>query len=549
MTGLGSHFRIGPTRSVPEPAPSCQHDMASEPRRRWSTGWVSAWATVVATTLILTAMSLITPPEVRAADQAWSFTIQIRGTFSDTLSSPVTVRSDGTFDVQLHEEPRLPVCNRGFDLSFSGKMTGAVTLNRVRGTGCDSNTIDTPLNNGVGTLTPLAFPSAKSFQGSSSLPVSVSSTSPVNVNLTFSGACSNCPVDQTVNSGPKIAAALGSVALTTTSVQTTNIGLRLNSLRGGATGPSMSGLSFDFGGQSVPLAAVASLLGGTGGASADRSSMLGRLGIFANGQGSFGNQSATSREAGFDFHTAGLTVGADYRVTDQLILGLALGYLRTQMGLDSSAGDARIEGYSVTAYGNYFIVPRLYLDGIATFGRNNYDIKRNDVNATATADTDGTQFAFSMGTGYNFNAGSLTFGPTARVNYTRVHIDGYRERGADPLNLTVGGQTIESLTSDVGGQASYAISLNWGVLTPLVRFDWEHEYKNNSRVVAAALVADPTFGGSARTNTPDRDYFNLGAGLSATMKAGVSAFLYVEETRGRAHFTNHSFTGGVRVEF
>jgi len=547
VTVPSSHFRTGPAGSGPDPTPHRTRDLRRELKSTRGAGRVSAWAIVAATTLILAAMSLTTPAEVRA-DQTWSFTIQIGlGTLSKTQSPSVTVRSDGSFEFPLSEPPLLNVCNAGFTLNFSGTMTGtAVKINTVSGSGCDGPLTPLSLGAQVATLTPLAFPNARSFQGPS-VPVSVTRTS-----LTFSGTCGNCPVDRTVNSGAQLAAALGSVALTTTGVQTNNVGLRLNSLRGGATGMTMSGLSFDFGGQSVPLAAVASLvssLGGTGGASADRSSMLSRLGIFANGQGSFGNQSATSREPGFDFHTAGLTVGADYRVTDQLILGLAVGYLRTKMGLEFSAGDSRVDGYSVTAYGNYFILPKLYLDGIATFGWNNYDIERTDVNATAKADTDGTQFAFSMGTGYNFNAGPFTFGPTARVNYTRVHIDGYRERGADPLNVTIARQTIESVTSDVGGQASYAISLNWGVLTPLVRFDWEHEYKNNSRVVTSALVADPTFGGSARTNNPDRDYFNLGAGLSATMKAGVSAFLYFEETRGRAHFTNHSFSGGVRVEF
>lgn len=321
----------------------------------------------------------------------------------------------------------------------------------------------------------------------------------------------------------------------------------------------MSGLSFNIDGQSVPLGA---LTGGAltgmipsgergGGASADRSGFLNRLGFFANGQGSFGSQDATSREPGFDFHTAGITLGADYRLTDQFLLGMAFGYLRTKSDFDASAGNSTTNGYSLSAYGSYYILDKLYVDGIATFGWNNYDTDRNipNVNATADGSTDGTQFAISVSTGYNFNVGAFTFGPTGRVNYVRVHVDGYQETGAEPFNLNIGSQTPESVTTALGAQATYAISTQWAVLTPLVRFEWDHEYKGGGRTVTASVVADPATNVAVQTNNPDRDYFNLGVGLSATFKQGVSAFLYYETVLGRDNFTNNAFTGGIRFEF
>jgi len=89
----------------------------------------------------------------------------------------------------------------------------------------------------------------------------------------------------------------------------------------------------------------------------------------------------------------------------------------------------------------------------------------------------------------------------------------------------------------------------WGVLTPLARFEWEHEYKGNSRTVTASLVADPTTTVAAQTNGPDRDYVNFGVGLSATFKRGVSAFVAYDTVTGRAHFTSHAFNAGLRFEF
>ena len=81
-------------------------------------------------------------------------------------------------------------------------------------------------------------------------------------------------------------------------------------------------------------------------------------------------------------------------------------------------------------------------------------------------------------------------------------------------------------------------------------FEWEHEYLNNSRIISGSLVVDPaqTVLG-VPTNTPDRNYFNLGAGITATFQRGISAFFFYETVLGRSDFTAHSFNAGIRFEF
>lgn len=502
----------------------------------------SSIAVVFAALCVIALGAGVAPEALAAVPQNWTFTVSGVSIGNIPIQNVIVTSTDntsGSFNV-TRAFPGIG-CPQGVTVTFAGTMTSVVVLNVSSSDACTGTPASVQF---PATLSPAPFPNATSF-------------SVVVQGFTFAGTCnSGCgqgPIDQ-ANAGVKQVAALGSIALTTTSVQTTNIGLRLAALRRGATGVSVSGVAFNVDGQSVPLGAVTSLLSSAergGGASADRSSMLARLGIFANGQGSFGDQEATSKDTGFDFHTRGITVGADYRLTDQLVLGMALGYLRTKAEFDASAGDSRINGYSLSAYGNYYVWDKLYVDGIATFGWNTYDTERNitDANATANGSTDGTQFAISVSTGYNVDIGALTFGPTARANYVRVHIDGFRERGADILNLSLGSQTVESLTTALGGQAAYAMSMSWGVLTPLVRFEWEHEFKGNSRTVTASLVADPSTVVAAQTSSPDRDYVNLGIGLSATFPRGISAFVAYDTVRGRAHFTNHSFNTGIKFEF
>ncbi len=355
--------------------------------------------------------------------------------------------------------------------------------------------------------------------------------------------------------GVQQANTLASIALSTATVQSRNVGVRLAALRGGGGGAAGTALSLNIDGQAVPLSAVTALIPSLvtgGGASADASRGPGALGFFLNGQGSFGDQRATTREPGFDFHAAGVTLGGDYKLTKSFVVGAAFGYLNTETDFHKSAGDATTHGYSLSAYTGYFIAEKGYVDAILTYGWNTYDMTRHvtsgTLRETAKGDTNGTQFSLSVGGGYDISFGPVTLGPSLRANFTRVHIDGYVEHGADTFNLRVDSRSAESLTTDVGGQVSYAISTPLGVFVPLARVEWEHEFKADSRLVGGRRVANPSNSVSVPTNDPDRDYFNLGGGITATLRRGLSAFVYYEAVVDRDRTTNHSFTGGVRIE-
>jgi outer membrane autotransporter protein len=406
--------------------------------------------------------------------------------------------------------------------------------------------------------------------------VTVQAAVPGGNSVTFAATCSNCagggplpppppptPLAQilveSANQGLQQATTLAPTSFAAAHTQATNIGLRLLNLRRGGPAISAGGLSLNMDGQSVPVGLAASGLFSLGekggGASADPTGLGGLgLGVFVNGIGSFGDQRASSREPGFDFHTLGLTAGVDYRVLPQLVLGAAFGYASVKTDFDANAGEMNSNTYSVSVYASYFLGASFHLDGIFTYGWNDYDTKRNivfpGVSATAKADPSGNQLAVGANAGYDFHFGGLTVGPSFRVSYVNVDVDKYRERGAGIFDLSVKSQNAESLTTALGGEVSYAISVPFGVLTPLVRFEWEHEYLAGSRIVQGTLISDPSqtlF--AARTNNPDRDYFNLGAGITGTFRSGVSAFFYWETILGQSRVTNHLFTLGVRVDF
>jgi len=102
----------------------------------------------------------------------------------------------------------------------------------------------------------------------------------------------------------------------------------------------------------------------------------------------------------------------------------------------------------------------------------------------------------------------------------------------------------------LGAQVSYAFSQSFGVLVPQGQVGWVHEFENDSEQFSAVYVDDPNQNQLlAETNDPDRDYFELGLGVSAVFKRGTQAFVYYDTVLGFDDVTDHVFTVGGRMEF
>lgn len=297
---------------------------------------------------------------------------------------------------------------------------------------------------------------------------------------------------------------------------------------------------------------------------------FGRLGLFINGVLGTGDRDFTANEPGFDIDTYNLTAGVDYRFTENLVLGTALGYAQAEADIDGNAGEVDTDGYGLALYGTYY-VGQLYFDVIGVYGTKDYEILRNvnysisatgggttQVNQSFEGDPDADEFGLAGGVGYSFIQGALTIQPYGMLQYLDTDIDGYTESlqggNADAgfgLALQVDEQNITSLISAVGARVSYSIATPVGVILPQLSFDWQHEYDNDQRTIQARFVngiSDPDNSILIPTDDPDRDYYGLGVGLSAVFPRGISAFAYYDTLLDLDDSTFHQFTLGVRFE-
>ena len=352
------------------------------------------------------------------------------------------------------------------------------------------------------------------------------------------------------------AAAQGANSTQNTDIQVDNLTGRLAALRGGAKGVSLAALRLrDSSGQL--LAADENWLDSRLAAGEDGGEApLSRLGLFVTGEYSFGEDDGSREEAGYDFDGYGVTAGADYKLSENLIAGAAFGYTRINNDYDNNGGKLDQDTYSLSLYASIYSGP-LYFDGIVSYALSKNDTDRvigyggavRPVNRIARSDTDGEEFSISAGMGYEFSRGAWSFGPFARASYSDTDLDSYSETGGFGLNLAVDDQNVTSFETSLGGDVSYSHSTNFGVVIPNLRLEWVHEFDNDSRQIGAQYVNDPRNNRFfVRTDSPDRNSYILGGGLSAILAGGKTLFAEVESAVGKEDYERYVFRIGGRLE-
>jgi outer membrane autotransporter protein len=333
--------------------------------------------------------------------------------------------------------------------------------------------------------------------------------------------------------------------------QRSNVAARLVTLRAGGT--SLASLDeWD------------SLLPATSGGAAGDEAMGGRLGIFVNGTLGEGDKDETEFEAAYDFELTGFTAGVDYRFTDSLVGGIALGYAESETDFDDDGGSLDADGFTGSLFGSWY-GERAYADLIVSYGSQSYDSVRNvrytltgeplPIDHTATGDTDGEVTAAGLSAGYAFGSGGWRIGPTAAVSYLKVDIDGFSEQGGNnpELNLEFEDQDAKSLQLQLGLDLAYAASLSWGVLSPYARVSQVWEQENDQQTFLIRYVADPfrTADTTAAVTSDDvDDSFVLWAvGVSATFANGFACFLDYEAVSSLDTVSYGEFTLGLRYQF
>jgi uncharacterized protein YhjY with autotransporter beta-barrel domain len=310
-------------------------------------------------------------------------------------------------------------------------------------------------------------------------------------------------------------------------------------------------------------------------------------GWFAQGTYDFGHRSQSAAEDGFDFHAGSFTAGIDYNFGNA-VLGVSGGYddYRANFANNGTVtgGDTEVKGGSGSIYGAWFS-DQFFVNGIATYGSPQTTMNRTvfypstntcappatcpGVNESYYSNPGGRDYAAALSIGHDtyFGGGAWDLETSLSVSYQRVETDAFAETPSNPngvgsgLALAYAEQAIESLRSILAFDLSHPYSTSFGVVSPDLRLEWQHEFKDDERTLQAKYAYDPTagagvFGGagcascfSILSDQPSSDFGVAGVGITLLFAHRVQAYAYYEALIGETHLTSNAVTIGIRGQF
>jgi outer membrane autotransporter protein len=272
-----------------------------------------------------------------------------------------------------------------------------------------------------------------------------------------------------------------------------------------------------------------------------------RWGIWVQGWGDWVSLDNTNSAQGYDFTTGAVNVGADYRVTDHIAVGVAGSFAHTWTSLRPIGDIDMQQGYG-ELYATFF--GKNWYTNTAVIGAyNSFNESRQALVGTATGNSDGYQIGTFGEAGYNFTFGNLTVGPTAALLYTHVHIDGYGESSALlPLQIHSGSQG--ALSTDFGFQAYYKCQVGEITLFPSVYAAWNHQYLYSNLPISYSSPAFPAAGTVTSYGPAEgHDSAIVNAGLGAQLTPRFSVYVGYQGQLGRSNYSSNGVTGIVGFSF
>ncbi len=161
-----------------------------------------------------------------------------------------------------------------------------------------------------------------------------------------------------------------------------------------------------------------------------------------------------------------------------------------------------------------------YLFGLGQLGIEDAHFTRrlaiDSYSAKNHADWTALNGTLTAGGGYRWALSqSLSVGPLATLNYTRLNRPSLTESGSDASRLQLSSSHFDSLQSSIGVSASLSLARPSGaLLTASLQATWDRELLDNDYVQQAAFAGYPQASFASRNKIAGRDALGLAAGLT-----------------------------------
>jgi outer membrane lipase/esterase len=272
--------------------------------------------------------------------------------------------------------------------------------------------------------------------------------------------------------------------------------------------------------------------------------------FYMQANGGISDRQATVASNGFNLDSVGGTIGTEYRINKNAMVGGAFDYSNPKARLFNNAGTTDVNSYQLGVYGAWADA-HFFAQALATFGWQNFHNTRPGVVDIITSNPDGTTFLAGGKAGYLFDVGKSQVGPIGGLVYARARVNGYTEAGDPVLILAVGPQTAEALVASAGVQFRAPFMVNGRTISPYLNLTAEDDLIGNGRIIQFSATSAPLIinNWAIPNGSSQRVYGRVAGGVVAPVTDHVALTANLSRTIGHQGGDDFYGTGGLKISF
>ncbi|KFK93759.1 MULTISPECIES: autotransporter domain-containing esterase [unclassified Serratia (in: enterobacteria)] len=275
----------------------------------------------------------------------------------------------------------------------------------------------------------------------------------------------------------------------------------------------------------------------------------GSLGVFGGYAGQRYDYSANLVAGDGDATTHNLTVGVDYQLTDDWLIGALLAGSNDDQQ-PSSRYEYKARGVLFSAFSALTLFEQGWVNADLHYMTMNYDdIRRSmslgPLSRTETGSTSGKQWGARITTGYDFPlTSSLTTGPLAQFAWDYSNVSGYSEDGNDSTAMRFNDQTYRSQIAALG----WRLDAQLGVVNPFAEVSYQHQFGDDVYRAGGGLKSTQT-SFTQDSASQDKNWVNMTLGANVPLTEQVAAFTSVSQTGGLSSGEQFMYNVGISARF
>ncbi len=261
---------------------------------------------------------------------------------------------------------------------------------------------------------------------------------------------------------------------------------------------------------------------------------------WTEGSISFGKIGETSLSSAQDIDGFGITVGADKKMDEDQISGVALRVGNTDVDVGTFGSAVDTNALSLSVYGINSLEDKNFLKHVFGVSYLDSDIVRKDEGNTNThtGDRQGKQVFGSLDIGREYEDGDLTISSIGSIDGSYTALHSYTESGTNPISYN--DQDIKSLMASLGVLIDRDFNLENSNIKSRVNLEYGKEFTSNSKVVTSYVSDSESF--EYQADNENRDIYTAGLGLDFKHDQGLTISADYERQQIKGHGYINKFT-------